>query len=265
MVRRLSVPIVCALVLAFAVALPAQAVSGDASVTVIHGLPNFTADVYVNGELLLDGFRPTEIAGPLTLAPGRYDVAIRNVGDPADAQPVLADTLNVTANAVAAVVAHADAQGDPTLSVFSNDLSGVRAGRAALVIRSVAEVPLLDVEIDGKTVAADVAPGDEERVELAPGEYRLEVISSGGEALRGPVPLEEGSARIVYVIGSADEDTLDLMVQTIDDISSPPSDVLSGTGGLVDPPAGSIRWPVLVFVLVAAAGMCTLPLVRRRV
>lgn len=261
--RRFSVCAV-AFTLPLVVQPAAGAAPGDASVTVVHGLPDFTADIYVNGELLLDGFRPREVAGPLELAPGRYDIDIRNVGDPQDATPVLADTIDVPAGAVAAVVAHVDSAGEPTLSLFSNDLPDVRAGSGALVMRSVAEVSELEVLVDGRTVATHLASGDEERADLPAGIHRIEVRGEGGISLRGPLPLGEGGARIVYVIGSSEDDTLDLMVQTIDDISSAPSNVLSGTGGLADAPAGAIRWPVVISILlvVVACGLVTARVLR---
>ncbi|HJV05598.1 MAG TPA: hypothetical protein VJ868_10095, partial [Actinomycetota bacterium] len=44
---------------------PARAKSRESLVTIVHGLPQFTADIYVDGELLLSGFRPEEATDPL--------------------------------------------------------------------------------------------------------------------------------------------------------------------------------------------------------
>src|SRR5687768_6302297 len=67
----------------------------DSSVTIVHGLPRFTADVYVNGELLLSGFKAESTTDPLTLTEGEYDVAIRDVGSPADSEPALQDVITL--------------------------------------------------------------------------------------------------------------------------------------------------------------------------
>lgn len=52
-----------------ALALPANAADGDAMLSVLHGVPDLTVDVYVNGDLTLDDFEPGDLAGPLELAP----------------------------------------------------------------------------------------------------------------------------------------------------------------------------------------------------
>ena len=58
----------------------AAAEQGRASVSMIHGLPGFTADVYLDDELLLDGFRPTQATEPIKVDAGTYDVDIREAG-----------------------------------------------------------------------------------------------------------------------------------------------------------------------------------------
>ncbi|HMO11653.1 MAG TPA: DUF4397 domain-containing protein, partial [Actinotalea sp.] len=67
-----------------AAALPAAAATGTASLSVLHGVPGLTVDVWVNGERTLDDFTPGTLAGPLDLAPGTYSVAI-TASDAADA------------------------------------------------------------------------------------------------------------------------------------------------------------------------------------
>ena len=48
-------------------AAPALAAPEDAQLSVLHGVPDTTVDVWVNGELTLDDFAPGELAGPLEL------------------------------------------------------------------------------------------------------------------------------------------------------------------------------------------------------
>ena len=58
-------------------ALPATAATGSsAKLSVLHGVPDLTVDVWVNGERTLDDFTPGTLAGPLDLPAGTYSVAI---------------------------------------------------------------------------------------------------------------------------------------------------------------------------------------------
>ena len=251
LVRRLLVAAVGVMAMCALGASGASAArSNEATVTIVHGLPNFTADIYVNDDLLLDGFRPKEVAGPLQLPPGTYVVDIREVGAAAASEPVLSDRLEVPPRVNVSVVAHLDGSGEARLSVFSNDFEAVPAGRSLLVVRSVAEAPTVTVSLDGRAEIRGLASGDEGSAVVDPGRREIEVEGGPGVALRPQnVPLPEGGGQIVYLVGSAGEETLDLMVQSIDDVATPPSGVLTGTGGLVGGSDDQIRWPVLVLLL----------------
>ncbi len=60
------------------VAAPAAAtgMTDTASLSVLHAVPDLTVDVYVNGDLTLDDFTPGELAGPLALPAGDYELAV---------------------------------------------------------------------------------------------------------------------------------------------------------------------------------------------
>ena len=49
---------------------PASAAPGDGTVTVVHGIPGLTVDVYVNDALTLDNFAPDTVTDPITLPAG---------------------------------------------------------------------------------------------------------------------------------------------------------------------------------------------------
>lgn len=231
----------------------------NSSVTIVHGLPRFTADVYVNGELLLSGFKAESTTDPLTLAEGEYDVAIRDVGSPADSEPALQDVITLNGGLNVSIVAHLDEGGSPALSVFENDLSQIPAGESLLVVRHQAAAPAVDVMSDGETLLTDVTSGDEAETNLAVATHEVAVaLAGGGEELVSPTALqfEEGTAHVLYLIGSADDDTLDLMVQTVSGLESAPSGVATGDGGLAEKP-GFPAWAAIVmigaaFVLVAS-------------
>jgi hypothetical protein len=232
----------------------------NSSVTIVHGLPRFTADVYVNGELLLSGFKAESTTDPLTLTEGEYDVAIRNVGSPADSEPALQDMITLGGGLNVSIVAHLDEGGNPALSVFENDLSQIPAGESLLVVRHQAAAPAVDVLSDGETLLTDLTSGAEAETNLAVATHEVAVAAAGGgEEFVSPTALqfEEGTAHVLYLIGSADEDTLDLMVQTVSGLESAPSGVATGDGGLAETP-GFPAWAAIVmigaaFVLVASS------------
>lgn len=232
----------------------------NSSVTIVHGLPRFTADVYVNGELLLSGFKAESTTDPLTLEEGEYDVAIRDVGSPADSEPALQDVITLNGGLNVSIVAHLDEGGTPALSVFENDLSQIPAGESLLVIRHQAAAPAVDVMSDGETLLTDVTSGNEAETNLAVATHEVAVAAAGGgEELVSPTALqfEEGTAHVLYLIGSADDDTLDLMVQIVSGLQSAPSGVATGDGGLAETPAFP-AWAAIVmigaaFVLVASS------------
>ena len=61
-------------------AAPAGAQSGDASVVVIHGVPDTPVDVYVNGKATLTNFAPDTVTDPLSLPAGDYTIDVKTSG-----------------------------------------------------------------------------------------------------------------------------------------------------------------------------------------
>ena len=94
-------------------ATPAGAQASTGTVTVIHGIPGLTVDVYVNGKLTLEDFAPDTVTAPLELPAGTYQIAIRPANAAADSTPVLAGSATLPAGANASIVAHLDASGQP--------------------------------------------------------------------------------------------------------------------------------------------------------
>ena len=254
--------IVGTLLFVLGTAIAAPAASTKASVTIVHGLPDFTADIYLDGQLLLDGFEPTSTAGPLRVAPRSYDVDIREVGAPADSPPVLSATLPVTAGANISVVAHLARTGDPTLTVFENTFQRLPAGRSLLRVRYVAEGPPVSVRFDGRLVKENLRLRGEWGTTTVPGRHRIAFGSSSANEPLIPstdIRLEEGVAQIVYVVGSAGSDNLELMLQSVRGLRSAPSGVLTGDGGLGAEPV----FPGWSLAIMVAAGVTLLVCTRQ--
>jgi hypothetical protein len=253
--RKLATLALCALVVSGVVGSGvAWAKSSTAIVTVLHGLPGLTADVYVNGELTLDGFEPLSSTDPLELPAGSYDIAIREVGASADSEPALEGTVKLEAGTNVSIIAHPNSEGVPALSVFQNDVRPVKAGMTRLEVRHVAAASDLDVSVDQKATLTGLGTGKAGTKVLPAGRHDITVTEAQQSAsLIGPetINLKEGTARILYVTGSLDEGTLDLMSQTLTGLQSRTS-VFTGDGGLAAEPRFPL-WATALMIIGALA------------
>lgn len=200
----------------FGSAAGAQAETG--TVTVIHGVPGVDVDVYVNGDLTLEDFKPDTVTDPIELPAGDYTIDIRPAGaDPSEA-PIITGSTTLPAGANATLIAHLTADGTPTLGVFVNDTAKTAAGEGRLVVRHTAAAPAVDVLAGGEAVITDLSNPDEATLDLPAGTVSASVAATGTtDPVIGPadVPVVAGQVTIVYAIGSLEDDTLGVVVQTI--------------------------------------------------
>ncbi|MEX2425950.1 MAG: DUF4397 domain-containing protein [Thermomicrobiaceae bacterium] len=221
------------LILSLSVAGVASASSHTGTVTIIHGVPGLTVDVYVNGELTLEGFEPESITDPLELEEGSYDIAIRAAGEPADSDPAISGMANVQAGVNASVIAHLTEDGTPSLAVFGNDVTTIGAGETRLTVRHAAAAPAVDAWIDGSVTVENLANGEEASLDVPAGTYNVAVSATGDdEPVLGPADFDlgEGTSYIVYAIGSLEDGSLNLLVQTISGLHDAPANVPAGMG-----------------------------------
>jgi hypothetical protein len=232
-----------------ALAAPAHAAT-NAKVSVVHGIPGTPVDVYVNGNKTLTNFQPEQVAGPLDLPPGSYDIALTKPGEAIGSAILKVDDANVPDGANITLVAHLKADGQPALTPFVNDVSKVAAGKARLVVRHTAAAPAVDVRAGGQPVFRNLTNPNEAKADVDAGTVSADVVLAGSTTVAlGPanVSLKEGTSTIVYAVGSAQQQSLKLVTQTITGLHSAPGGVPSGTGGLADTRPGA--W---LYVLVAA-------------
>ena len=216
---------------------PAQAAEGDAKLSVLHGVPGLTVDVYVNDELTLDDFKPGDLAGPLDLPAGTYKVAI-TASDAADASaPAIGPVdLPLEAGMNYTAVAHLDAAGAPTATLFTNDISQLAAGEGRLTVRHVAAAPAVDVLANGAVAITALVNPKESVLTLPAGTISAAVAATGTtDPVIGPadVNVAEGTNTIVYAWGSLEDTNLALAVQTIGGLHSNPDSIPAGEAGLV--------------------------------
>ena len=247
--------IVAAGALALSLAAPAQAAGGSSQVSVLHGVPGLTVDVYANGDKILSDFAPGTLTDPLTLPAGSYDLAVFPAGQPSSGTPAIeANDVEVPAGANITVAAHLDAGGKPALTPFVNDTAKVDAGKARLTVRHVAAAPAVDVRAGGTPVFEGLTNPNEDSADVDAGDVSADVVLAGTDTVAiGPADLNlgEGTNTIVYAWGSAADKNLKLAVQTIDGLHSAPGGVPSGSGGLL---GDGLPLPLLGLALLGAAG-----------
>jgi hypothetical protein len=226
---------VAAIAAAIALAGPAQAADGDARLSVLHGVPGLTVDVWVNGDRTLDDFAPGTLAGPLELPAGAYEIAI-TASDAADASaPVIGPvTVTLAASGNYTAVANLDAAGKPTANFFTNDVSQIAAGKGKLTVRHAAAAPAVDVLAGGTAVISKLANPGEQTLSLDPATISAAVAATGATTpVIGPadVTVADGTHTIVYAWGSLADSNLQLAVQTIEGLHSAPGSVPGARDG----------------------------------
>ncbi len=214
---------------------PASAADNEATVSVLHGVPGATVDVYANGEALLTDFTPGTLTDPVMLPAGDYDLKVVAAGAGADGDAIVeANGVTVPAGANITVVAHLSADGAPTLTPYVNDTSALPAGKARLTVRHDAAAPAVDVRAGGAPVFKDLTNPKEASAVVDAGTVSADVVLAGTDTVAiGPADLDlkEGVSTIVYAWGSAADSNLALGVQTISGMASAPGGVPGGTGG----------------------------------
>lgn len=260
--KRTAAALTGGLALAVTAAVPALADNHESAVSVLHGVPGLTVDVYVNGEEAVPDFTPGTLTDPMMLAAGTYDIAVYPDGsDPETDEPAIsAEGLEVPGGANLTLVAHLGADGAPTLSAFANDTSQLEAGEARLTVRHTAAAPAVDVRAGGEAVIQGLENPDEQVLDLPAGTVSADVVAAGTDTVvLGPadLPLTEGVNTIVYAWGSLDDENLALAVQTIDGLHGDPGGVPSGEAGLMDTSSAAL-W------VMAAVGVGGVALASRR-
>ncbi|MBR7742058.1 DUF4397 domain-containing protein [Phycicoccus sp. BSK3Z-2] len=253
--------------LPLALAGPATAAeSDDASVVVVHAVPDLTVDVYGSAdeeytadEALLTDFEPGTVTDPVSLPGGTYNLAVFPAGDDPSGDPAIEATgVEVPGGANISVAAHLDEGGTPTLTPFVNDVEPTAAGEGRLVVRHTAAAPAVDVLAGGDPVFTGLTNPNEEQADLPAGTVSAAVALEGTtDPVIGPadVDVAEGAATIVYAWGSAEDENLALAVQTIDGLHSSPSGVPSGTAALPADTTPVLLGGIALLAAVAALGM----------
>lgn len=198
---------------------PTASAQSSVDLTLVHGIPGITADVAVDGTVVIDDFVPGSLANITSFA----GQTLRNVTvtDDATGDVVIGPlaTLEVPASGSHSLVAHLDADGDAVISVFANNTNAVATGDARLTVRHTAEAPAIDLIIGDQRPIVAATNGQSAELELPDGDLTdAQVAPTGGVAIAqvATLDLAANTNTIIYVIGSTEDDTLDFVVQIVD-------------------------------------------------
>jgi len=268
--KTIAAGVVAGFALAAGFIAPAQAISSTtADLSVLHGIPDTPVDVYVNGELTLDDFQPGDLAGPLDLPAGDYEVALTATDAADDSAPILGPiTLTLAAGNSYTAAAFLDEAGDPTAKLFTNDIATTAAGEGRLTVRHVAAAPAVDILAGGAPVVEDLVNPEEATLNLPVGTISASVALAGTtEPVLGPadVPIQDGVLTIVYAWGSAEDGNLALAVQSVTVGHTAPGGVNSGTAGYAAERDALAQAGWIIGIAFAAAAASVLVVVVRRV
>ena len=210
----------------------------EATVSVLHAIPEGSGadvvDVYAGDAMLIDNFTPGSLE-TLMVPEGTYDLAVFADGEGPDGGTAVLEAagVEVPGGANATVTANLDAEGNPALNVYVNDISEVAAGEARLTVRHIAAAPAVDVRADGAVIVENLVNPDEAVLDVPAATYAADVVLAGTDTIvLGPadLALDEGTNTIVYAWGSAEAGNLALATQVIDGLDGAPTGVAAGGG-----------------------------------
>ncbi len=265
--RSLATPVMG--VIASLVAVPALLFSAgsaraadSATLSVFHGVPGVTVDVYLDDKKAIDNFEPGMMAGPLSVPAGKHVIAI-TAADAADAsKPIIGPvTVTLAAGDNYTAVAHLTVDGKPTATLFTDDTASIAAGQGRLTVRHTAAAPAVDLLVGGKAVAGftNLTNPNDAAADLPAGTLNDVAVAATGTTspVIGPTKLTvaAGANTIVYAWGSLADNNLKVAVQTINGLGSSPSGANAGDAGLVAPSQQSFSTLSLVALVAALLGL----------
>lgn len=238
------------------VAAPAVAgATGTPVVTLLHGIPGVTVDVYVDGTEIVPDFAPSATQDLSSFAGTtltNVEVKLQD-GTVAISVPSLA----VPSSGNWTVVAHLTADGTPTITPFQNDVSAVASGSGRVTVRHTAAAPAVDLVLpDGTRPITNLSNPNESVLELPSATYAgLKLAPTGADPIIDvpTITVADNTNLIVYAVGSLSSEppTFTFYTQTI--VLELPS-----TG------AGQVAVQLAIGSVIALAGLGLVLLARRR-
>lgn len=195
-----------------------QSAADDVMISLVHGIPDTTVDVQIGESVVINAFRPGSIAD-ISAFMGRTLENVSLVDD--ESGEVLLGPIagiEVPLTGSWSLVAHLDESGDPVITTFENDTSGVSTGTSRLTFRHTAQSPAVDLVLGDQRPVSNAANGDSAIIEVPDGTLSNAQIAPAGEAPAvsiAALDLAPQTNTIIYAIGSLDQGDLDFVVQVI--------------------------------------------------
>jgi uncharacterized protein DUF4397 len=234
---------------------PAGAQSG-ARIHLIHGIPDTPVDVAVGGTNVITDFNFGDTQDLSSYA-GQTLAGVQVKAAGTDTVAIDAGDLQLPASGNVTAIAHLDAAGAPTLTVFTNDTSALPAGQGRLVVRHTAAAPAVDVRAGGQVAFANLSNPNEASAALPAGTISADVVPTGATepVVIGPadLPITDGETLVVYAVGSLDAGTLQTLTETIGGSGSAPSAVNTGNSPVSDGTSLPAGWLIAGFAGAAVA------------
>lgn len=225
-IARLGVTAVASLALVGLVAGTSSAANGrpatttkTAKVTVFHGVPGVTVNVYVNGKKTLAGFKAGKFAGPLTLPVGKYRIDITSAAADKMAKKKTKDIIGpvnvfVKAGKNYTLAAYLNLKGKPSLKVLDNNISAVAMGQGRVTVVHLAKAPTVSVEADGGTLIPSLSNGGFAGADVPTKTYDVAVKAGMTTVFSTMLPVTANANTIVIAYGTYPK-TFAVAVQTI--------------------------------------------------
>jgi hypothetical protein len=185
--------------------------------------PEFPVDVLLNDDVCYQrGLAFGIITGPLTLAPGSYDLKI-SVADsllPCSNTPLATSTISLEAGKSVSAVVALGKSGAPTVLTFTNNFAPVTASMGRVQFAHAADASAVQVILQNRTTMKvytyTVNPGAELDLNLPADSYNVE-INQGTTILvqSTAVDLYSQSALLLYAVGQASNQTVDLQSKSV--------------------------------------------------
>jgi hypothetical protein len=204
--------------------------------------------------LILEGFAPERATEPMKMAPGTHRIDLRMADEPADSKPAVTKKFKVPDTGRLTAIAHWTGVDDCIITVYNESGATVTAGAGRLITRHAAATDDVRLTVDERPLDRTLSPASQLKDAVQPGTHTLAVkdATSNTTLVSGSrVPVPEGVARVVYLVGTAKDDSLGLLTQTVDGLESNPKGVPTGNSGLADDDGVQLL-PVAVLVFAAA-------------
>lgn len=212
------------------VMLPASTLGAHATVYVVHGIPGadlgldpeLPVDISVNGACALTGFKFKEVAGPITLEPGMYNIkiSVANPNAPCSNQPVIDADVKVRSRDNITIVAHLTEDGGITASKFVNDVSTIQNSKARVIVHHLAQAPTVDAEFYRTSTGpahmykvGNFFNGDKATFEVRFGKWLLTLApwNSGTVVFQKLFKIKINRLYLVYAVGNISSGTFTLI------------------------------------------------------